>query len=85
MTERDAEGLSDELGRRFGASVDVDEVADGRFRFALVSPQFAGVSPLRRQDQIWAVIDSVLDRELTLDISLVLAYAPDEIEVTYQV
>jgi len=81
MTDVQLQELLDELKRRFHAQVEAEQVSPGRFRLGVVSPQFAGVPGLRRQDRIWEAIDEMLDREQTLDISLVLAYSPDEIEV----
>jgi stress-induced morphogen len=81
MTDLEMQKLLDELKLRFQAHVEAEQVSPGRFRLGVVSPQFAGVPGLRRQDRIWEAIDEILDREQTLDISLVLAYSPDEVEV----
>jgi hypothetical protein len=34
---------------------------------------------LRRQDQAWKVVDRVLPREATLDVSLILTYDPADL------
>jgi hypothetical protein len=44
-----------------------------------MSPQFERMEQLRRQDLIWDVVDQTLPREATLDISLILAFAPSEL------
>jgi hypothetical protein len=80
MTNFDAKQLAQALERRFAAFVDLEEVAPGRFRFGVVSSQFVGVSQLRRQDEIWNVIDEVVPRDHRLDVSLILAFAPEEIQ-----
>jgi len=67
------------LERRFGAKVDAEQVSPGRFRLAVVSPQFAQWTPLHRQDEVWKVVDEVVSREQTLDITLILTYAPGEL------
>ena len=81
MTKKAVQKLIDQLSRRFQAQVEAEQVSPGRFRINMVSPQFAGVTPLKRQDKVWDVLDQLLDRESTLDISIVLAFSPDEVEV----
>ncbi len=83
MTRQDVDKLTDALKQRFEATVEVEQVGpNGRFRFAVVSPQFRDMPQLDRQDAIWSVVDEALPREATLDVSLILAYAPEELEKT---
>jgi acid stress-induced BolA-like protein IbaG/YrbA len=80
MTEAQKDTLAEALRRQFAADVDVEQVGpNGRFRFAVMSPQFERMEQLRRQDLIWDVVDQTLPREATLDISLILAFAPSEL------
>jgi stress-induced morphogen len=81
MTEAEVANLTAELERRFDARVEPEEVAPGRFRLDVVSPKFSQMPPLRRQDDVWEAVDQILSREQTLDISLILTYAPDEVEI----
>ena len=81
MTPDDARRLTTALKGRFGGNAEAEEVSPGRYRFAVVSPLFDGVPHLRRQDQIWLVVDAVLSREQVVDLSLVLAFAPDEVDM----
>lgn len=79
MTRAKADALVAALKGRFGGEAEAEQVnPNGRYRFAIVSPQFEAVPHLRRQDEAWKVVDEVLSREETLDVSLVLTYAPDE-------
>jgi hypothetical protein len=36
---------------------------------------------LRRQDDVWEAVDGVLAREQSLDITLILTFAPDEVQM----
>jgi stress-induced morphogen len=80
MTEERARRLADELSRHFNGQAEIEAVAPGRYRFAIVSPQFEGVGQLQRQDRAWEVVDQVFTREEVLDISLILAFAPGELQ-----
>lgn len=80
MTEAQKETLADALRQQFAADVDVEQVGpNGRFRFAVTSPQFEELEHLRRQDLIWEVVDRTLPRDAALDITLILAFAPTEL------
>ena len=80
MTPDRADALVAALVSRFGGEAEAEQVAaDGRYRFAIVSPRFESMPHLRRQDDVWKVVDEVLTREETLDVSLVLTMAPDEL------
>lgn len=61
------------------ARVEVERVAPGRYRFAVVSKKFDRMRPLRRQDLIWQIVDETLTREQVLAISLIVAYAPKDL------
>lgn len=81
MTDRDVDTLRRALAEAFDAEVDATAVnGNGRYRFAVLSNRFAGMPQLDRQDAIWRVVDEALSRAAVLDISLIFAFAPDEIE-----
>ena len=83
MTPEQAETLAREFQIRFDADVDFECVnGKDRYRFAVVSPRFDRMTQLQRQDALWAAVDAVLPRELTLDVSLILAFAPAELAET---
>jgi acid stress-induced BolA-like protein IbaG/YrbA len=80
MTQEQVDSLVTALRRRFKADVDAERVGDRmRFRFAVVSPEFAQMTQLQRQDAVWEVVDATLPREATLDVSLILTFAPGEL------
>jgi len=80
MTQTQANALTKALRRQFAGKVEVERInGRGRYRFAVVSSRFKGVAHLKRQDAIWRVVDSTLPRNATLDISLILAFAPNEL------
>jgi acid stress-induced BolA-like protein IbaG/YrbA len=80
MTQEDADRLAAALRARFRAELDVERVGDHmRYRFAVVSPDFAQMPQLQRQDAVWGVVDATLPREATLDVSLILTFAPGEL------
>lgn len=65
----------------FQADVESEKVAlPGRYRFAVVSQKFARMPHHKRQDQLWSIASATLPREAMLDISLILAFAPNELE-----
>ncbi|HEY8746623.1 MAG TPA: hypothetical protein VIM11_01525 [Tepidisphaeraceae bacterium] len=80
MTQQEAESLADALRGHFEADVDMELVNDrGRYRFAVVSKQFQSMNDLERQDEVWKIVDRTMPRAATLDISLILAFAPEEL------
>jgi stress-induced morphogen len=82
MSEFPKQKLVEAFRSRFGGDVESDSDADGgadRFKFYLVSPAFVGVSNLKRQDEAWAVVDSVLSREEALQVTAILPLTPDEV------
>jgi len=80
MTREDCERLAEALRVKFGGTVEYEPVNDaGRYRFAVVSPRFENMAHLERQDAIWPIVDQTLDRAATIDVSLILAYAPTEL------
>ena len=83
MTQQEVDQLADALRRQFNAEVEAEPVnGNGRYRFAVVSPEFEQMNQLQRQDAIWAVVDATLPRLATLDISLILAFSPTELAET---
>ena len=80
MTRQRAEQLADALRKRFDGEVEFEAISpDGRYRFAVTSRQFENMPHLDRQDALWLVADQVLAKPETLDISLILAFAPSEL------
>jgi len=81
MTREHVDSLTRAILDRFGgAEVEAEPVNDrGRFRIAVVSPEFRQLTHLQRQDALWAVVDATLPAEAALDISLILAYAPEDL------
>ena len=81
MTAQEARQLEDALRARLGAQVEVEEISAGRYRFGVIAPGFEGVAQLRRQDQVWQIVDETLPPPARLDVSLILAFAPGELQV----
>ena len=80
MTRYRVKQLSEALRQRFNAEVEVERVGEGgRYRFAVIAPRFGKMTQLQRQDAVWEVVDAILPREATLDISLILTYAPRDL------
>jgi stress-induced morphogen len=80
MTPIQVNRLKRALEDHFDAEVEAERVnAKGRYRFAVVSSRFNKMPHLKRQDAIWEVVDETLSPEASLDISLILAYAPKEL------
>jgi hypothetical protein len=80
MTGTAAQKLASKLKHEFGGEVEVERVSPtGLYRFSLLSKAFNGVPHLKRQDRIWEVVKPTLTPDQQLDISLILAYAPDDI------
>ena len=80
MTNNEAKQLAQALKKQFGGKVEYEPVNTlGRYRFAITSKNFDGIPHLQRQDAIWKVVDQVLARESTLDVSMILAFAPADL------
>ncbi len=81
MTKAQISALTQAIRKRFAAAkVEAEAVnGHGRYRIAVISPQFKKMTQLERQDALWAIVDKTLPREATLDISLILAFAPTEL------
>lgn len=81
MTEEQAARLSAEFRQAFGGDVEIEPVGrPGRFRFAISSPRFEPMTQLARQDALWQIVDQILPRDATLDVAMILAFAPSELE-----
>jgi len=83
VTKGQAESLQRQLKRAFGGKVQLELIDQkrGRYRFAVLSKRFNSIKPLARQDRAWKVVDKTLPREAALDVSLILTYAPAELEL----
>jgi hypothetical protein len=82
MSEFPRQKLVDAFKAKFGGDVEFDsDVTNGveRFSFYLVSPSFQGIPSLKRQDEAWAVVDSVLSRDEALQVTAILPLTPDEV------
>ncbi len=80
MTEKQLDSLVTAFRSQFGADVETEAVnSNGRYRITVVSAQFATMPHLQRQDALWETADRILPRDATIDISLILAYAPGEL------
>ena len=88
MNKSDVKTIKNLLIDAFDATAVEEELLDlkqGRYRFGVVASKFIRMSHLKRQDKIWEVIDKAvqakkISREAMLEISLILAYAPEELE-----
>jgi hypothetical protein len=87
MKPAEIETLKEKLEKEFEATVTVEKLESGRgrYRLAVISGLFEKMSHLSRQDKVWEVVDkavaaSELPRETSLDVSLILAYAPSELK-----
>lgn len=84
MTPKEANQIKELLEKEFNAEVQLMKSPEDRYEFGVISEQFSTLSHLKRQDRIWEAIDKAveaqkLSREAMLEISLILAYAPDEL------
>ena len=83
MTSKEAKSLAAALKRKFGGRVEFENVdGNGRYGFAIWSKKFNGVPHMKRQDDIWEIINEVLDRESILDLGAVIAYAPNDVALS---
>ena len=80
MTQQDANAIAQLLEKEFAGRVELEDVGGGRYRFAIVSERFAAMSQLQRQDIAWSAVDGAISRDKSLDISLIVTLAPDEVE-----
>ena len=75
------EKLRERLQTDLAADVDFEPLdAPSRFLLTVFSPEFKNLSHLQRQDRVWAIVDETCTREETMMISMILTYAPGEIE-----
>ncbi|HEX4797243.1 MAG TPA: hypothetical protein VH370_25845 [Humisphaera sp.] len=80
MTEAQAKTLREALKKEFKAQAEFEPVnGKGRYRFAVTSKRFAKMPQLKRQDEVWKVVDRILSRDASLDVSLILAFAPEDL------
>jgi stress-induced morphogen len=83
MTEEEAKSLCQKLASEFAGEATYEPVnGHRRYRFAITSSRFDKLSHLQRQDEVWKVVDRELPREATLDISMILAFAPADLTTT---
>lgn len=80
MTQQQIDAVVQSLRQQFGEEVEAEAVNNqGRYRLAVISPQFEGMPHHERQQAMWSVVDTVLDRPTSMDISLILAFAPSDL------
>jgi acid stress-induced BolA-like protein IbaG/YrbA len=83
MSASDLKKLTASLRKKFGGEVGYERInSKGRYRLEIISPKFAKMTQLQRQDSVWAVVDQVLSRQATLGISMILTYSPAELAAT---
>ena len=74
---------TDALRERLHATVDAEPVGTAnRYRLGVMSTQFSGMPHMRRQDLVWEIVDSVLDREESLMLTVILALSPEELSTS---
>jgi hypothetical protein len=82
MTRPQAQLLVRAIKKEFGGKAEFEAVnGKGRYRFAITSKQFERMGHLERQDAIWEIVHNALPREATLDVSMILAFAPSDLAV----
>jgi hypothetical protein len=75
------ERLRDQLKADLAADVDIEPLDEGPpFLLTVFSDHFKNLTHLQRQDRVWAIVDATCGREDSLLISMILTYAPGEIE-----
>jgi acid stress-induced BolA-like protein IbaG/YrbA len=81
MTPQDAEDVATLLEQSFvGGGVDLESVnGNGRYQFAIVSPQFSNMPQLDRQDAVWDAIRGKISQSVSIDILMILAFSPEEL------
>lgn len=81
MTQDQADRLAAVFREQFGGEVETFSEEDDpcRFQFTISSPKFQELTTLQRQDAVWEVIDRALSRDDSLDVVMVWAFAPGEI------
>ena len=79
MTRTQARSLARAFLKKFGGKAEFETIAPGRYRFAVVSKKFNDMSHFKRQDQAWELVDELLPREATLDVSSILLFAPKDL------
>jgi hypothetical protein len=78
--------LRNALLAEFGGEAEAERTGTGdRCRFAVVSPRFEGVEGLDQQDMAWDVAERVLDRKEVVQVTLILTYAPSELDTPIEV
>jgi hypothetical protein len=82
MTKERSDQIAAALSQRFTAHVESEEVSPGRFRFDVFSKHFGDVSHLTRQDQAWEVVDHILSREESDDVSIILTAGPEDVDAS---
>jgi stress-induced morphogen len=73
--------LRDRLVKELGGEVEVDPSDDGRsYTLWVFSEKFTAQTHLQRQDLVWSIVDQELDREESLKITLIMTFAPGEVD-----
>jgi hypothetical protein len=80
MTKPQVKTLLLALKKAFPGQVQAESVnGNGRYRFAVTSRKFSRMPQLKRQDAVWKIVDETLPAEATLDITIILAFAPADL------
>jgi hypothetical protein len=78
--------LGEAFHKELAAEVDIEPVPGmQRYRLAVISRKFQGMHHLDRQDRLWEIVDRVLTPKQAMKISIILAFAPRELEPAEQV
>jgi stress-induced morphogen len=84
MTTTELKKLTSALRKTFGGKVHHEKIGSGgRYRLEVISPKFSRMSPLRRQDAVWDIVDKAIKPASSLDISLILTHSPGELAETH--
>ena len=73
------------IKNQLSAEVDVERVPmddpwPDQFRLAVVSRKFRSLSPFKRQDLVWEIVNRILSPGQALAISVILTFSPAELE-----
>lgn len=80
MTKKRAKFLAQSLEKKFGGHAEFEALERaGQYRFAIASTRFKRMGVLKRQDKVWEVVNKILSRDESLDVSMILTFAPSEL------
>ena len=80
MTEQDADQLVQALELELGGTARYDRTSPDRCHFEVTTPAFTGTPMRARQVRVWKVVDDLFDRETSSGITLIMTYAPEDLD-----